>query len=51
MSEAELDALAEALLLDSRRINNCDTVRRYCCSYHQGFRDGMDMIMQSISHE
>lgn len=52
MTEADLDMIAAHLLLESLALNNCDRRGgRYCCAYHQGFEDGMGMMIERLTHE
>ena len=35
------DEQIDAALAESRGINGCDATRDWCCSYHDGFLDGL----------
>lgn len=49
-----LDDVATQLLNESLALNGCDRLRggrKYCCSYHQGFEDGMNILIDNIERE
>jgi len=49
MTEDELNDYASELLTDSMLMNHCErNGRHYCCSYHEGFEDGMDMLIERM---
>lgn len=51
MTDIEMLQLAEQALADSLIINGCDRSRRWCCSYHAGFEDGMDVLIGAITEK
>ena len=49
MTEAEVNALADELLGQSMVLTGCERGgRRYCCSYHEGFTDGLDAMIEAL---
>jgi hypothetical protein len=49
MTELEMYELATKLITDSIFINGCDRKHhRWCCAYHAGFEDGMDVLITTM---
>jgi hypothetical protein len=49
MTELEMYELASQMLDDSIFINGCDRkTHRWCCAYHAGFEDGMDVLITTM---
>jgi hypothetical protein len=47
------DDVIRELLNDSMRLTKCVNLRghrRYCCSYHEGFEDALDIARQWMEH-
>lgn len=47
------EELAAEVLTESRRQNGCEDLfaktARYCCSYHEGMADGLDIFLDRRS--
>lgn len=51
-SEDDMGQMADAIVQDSMFLNNCDRGgRRYCCSYHSGMEDALDLFIGRLTGE